>query len=152
MLRTMVSVIALAVLALAASAGHAADVKIGINVGIPAPPVVVVAPPQVVLAPPPLVLAPPSLVIVAGTPVHHVPSASFNLFVYNGRYYSHHNGGWFVAAGPRAPWAAIAIERVPRPVLGVPVKHYKIPPGHAKKAGPHGGGFCPPGQAKKGRC
>jgi hypothetical protein len=150
MLRTMVSVVTLAVLALAASAGHAADVKIGINVGIPAPPVVVA--PPVVLAPPPLVLAPPPLVIVAGTPVQHVPSASFNLFVYNGRYYSHHNGGWFVAAGPRAPWAAIAIERVPKPVLGVPVKHYKIPPGHARRARPHDGEFCPPGQAKKGRC
>jgi len=152
MSRTMVSVVALAVLALAASAAHAADVKIGINVGIPAPPVVI-APPPVVLAPPPLVLAPPPLVIVAGTPVHHVPSASFNLFVYNGHYYSHHNGGWFVAAGPRAPWTAIAIGRVPKPVRGVPVKHYKIPPGHAKKkAHPHGGGFCPPGLAKQGRC
>ena len=145
MLRTMVSVVALAVLALAASASHAADVKIGINIGVPAPP-------PLVVAPPPLVLAPPPLVVVAGTPVHHVPSASFNLFVYDGRYYSHHNGGWFVAAGPRAPWTAIAIERVPRPVLAVPVKHYKIRPGHARKAEPHGGGFCPPGQAKKGRC
>lgn len=137
--RTMASVVALALLALARSAGPvaAADVRIGINIAVP---------------PPPLVLAPPPLVVVAGTPVHHVPSASFNLFVYNDRYYSHHNGAWFVAAGPRAPWTAIAIEAVPQPVLGVPVKHYKIPPGHAKKAGARGGDWCPPGQAKKGRC
>jgi hypothetical protein len=137
--RTMTSVVAFPLLALALSAGPAAavDVKIGIKVAVP---------------PPPLVLAAPPLVVVAGTPVHHVPTASFNLFVYQDRYYSHHNGAWFVAAGPRAPWTAIAIEAVPKPVLGVPVKHYTIPPGHAKKASAPGGGSCPPGQAKKGRC
>ena len=140
--RTMATVVTLGLLALALSASPApaADVKIGINIAVPAPP--------------PLVLAPPPLVVVAGTPVHHVPSASFNLFVYGNRYYSHHNGAWFVAAGPRAPWTAVAIEAVPKPVLGVPVKHYQVPPGHAKKMKGHGrgGGWCPPGQAKKGRC
>jgi hypothetical protein len=136
----MATVVTLGLLALALSASPtaAADVKIGINIAVPAPP--------------PLVLAPPPLVVVAGTPVHHVPSASFNLFVYKKRYYSHHNGAWFVAAGPRAPWTAIAIDAVPRPVRGVPVKHYKIPPGQARKMDAGGGGWCPPGQAKKGRC
>ena len=137
--RMLVSVVALTLLALAAPAGPAlaADVKIGINIAVP---------------PPPLVLAPPPLVVVSGTPVHHVPTASFNLFVYHGRYYSHHNGAWFVAAGPRSPWTAIAVETVPKPVLGVPVKHYKIPPGRAKKMRAQQGGWCPPGLAKQGRC
>lgn len=139
MRRMLPSLAAVAVAALTLSAGPAgaADVKVGINIAVP---------------PPPLVLAPPPLVVVAGTPVHQVPSASFNLFVYQNRYYSHHNGAWFVAPGPRAPWTMIAVEAVPRPVLGVPVKHYKIPPGHAKKMDGPGGGWCPPGQAKKGRC
>lgn len=139
MRKTLPLIVALAVAALTLSAGPAAaaDIKVGININVP---------------PPPLVLAPPSLVVVAGTPVHHVPSASFNLFVYHDRYYSHHNGAWFVAVGPRAPWTAVAIEAVPKPVLGVPVKHYKIPPGHAKKMAAQDGGWCPPGQAKKGRC
>jgi hypothetical protein len=115
----------------------AAEVNIGVNIGIPAPPVV---------------LAPPPVVLVPGTPVHHVPTANFNLFVYRSRYYSFHNGGWFVAAGPGAPWTPVAVEVVPPPVRGVPVKHYKIPPGQAKKMEAQEGGWCPPGQAKKGRC
>jgi hypothetical protein len=139
MLKTMSLVAALVVTALTLAAGPAAaaDINVGINIAVP---------------PPPVVLAPPPLVVVAGTPVQHVPTASFNLFVYRNRYYSHHNGSWFVAAGPRAPWALIAIDAVPTPVRAVPVKHYKIPPGHAKKTDAHGGGWCPPGQAKKGRC
>ena len=137
--RTKPLIAALAVLSLALAVGDAAavDIKVGINVGV---------------SPPPVVLAPPPLVVVAGTPVQHVPSASFNLFVYGGRYYSFHNGAWFVAAGHRAPWTAIAIASVPRPIRAVPVKHYKVPPGHAKKAEAHPSAWCPPGQAKKGRC
>ncbi len=90
--------------------------------------------------PPPIVVAaPPQLVVVPGTPVYYVPSASFNLFVFNGRYYSFHNGAWFYAATARGPWKLIAVERVPRPVLAVPVAYYKIPPGHARKLeGPAG--------------
>ena len=134
----LLAAVALAALILSAGPAGAGDIKIGISVAVP---------------PPPLVLAPPSLVVVAGSPVHRAPSASFNLFVYQNRYYSHHNGAWFVAVGPRAPWTAIAVETVPPPVLGVPVKHYKIPPGQAKKVkAQQGGGWCPPGQAKKGRC
>jgi hypothetical protein len=139
MRKPMPLVAALAVLALGLSAGLASggDIHIGVNIAVP---------------PPPLVLAPPPLVIVPGTQVHHVPSASFNLFVYRGRYYSFHNDAWFVATGPRAPWTTVAVESVPPAVRGVPVKHYKIPPGQAKKLEAHEGGWCPPGQAKKGRC
>jgi hypothetical protein len=124
-------------LALSAGAAAGSDVKVGINIGV---------------APPPIVLAPPPLVVVPGTRVHHVPSASFNLFVHGGRYYSFHNGAWFVAAGHRAPWVVIAIDSLPPAVRAVPPKHYKVPPGHAKKHATHEGGWCPPGQAKKGRC
>jgi hypothetical protein len=115
----------------------AADVQIGVNVAIPAPPVV---------------LAPPALVVVPNSPVHYVPTADFNLFVYRNHYYSFHHGRWFASTGPKAPWAVIAVEAVPAPVRAVPVKHYKIPPGQARKMEAHPGGWCPPGQAKKGRC
>jgi hypothetical protein len=158
--RTM-PLVALAVIVVALSGGLAVagDLNVGVTIGVPLPPVVVaapavvVAPPTVVIAPPPVVLAPPSLVIVPGTPVHHVPTASFNFFVYGNRYYSFHNGAWFVAAGHGAPWTIVAIESVPAPVRAVPVKHYRVPPGHAKKKmDAHEGGGCAPGQAKKGRC
>ena len=150
--RTMPLVVALAVIAVALSGGLAVagDVNIGVTIGVPRPPVVV-APPAVVIAPPPVILVPPPLVIVPGTAVHRDPTASFNVFVYGKQYYSFHNGAWFVAAGHGAPWTIIAIESVPAPVRAVPVKHYKIPPGHAKQMDAHEAG-CPPGQAKKGRC
>ncbi|HEX2438543.1 MAG TPA: hypothetical protein VHT71_09545 [Methylomirabilota bacterium] len=124
-------------LAVHARPAPAADVQIGVNIAIPAPPVV---------------LAPPALVVVPNSPVHYVPTADFNLFVYRNRYYSFHHDRWFVATGPKAPWTVIALDAVPAPVRAVPVKHYKIPPGQAKKMEAHEGGWCPPGQAKKGRC
>ncbi len=69
-----------------------------------------------------------------------------NFFAYGGRYYTFHEGAWFVATTYGSPWETIAPARVPRPVLAVPVAYYKVPPGHAKKMG------CPPGLAKQGRC
>lgn len=113
-----------------------ADVSVNIQLGTPEPP------------PPLVVAAPPTLVVVPGTSVYYVPSASFNLFVFGGRYYSFHNGVWFQASSHRGPWVMIAAERVPRPVLAVPVTYYKIPPGHAKKLDGPGHGKGPKG--KKG--
>ena len=95
-----------------------ADVTVGINIA-PPPPIVVTTPPQ--------------LVVVPGSPVAYAPGVSFNLFVFGGQYYSLHNGAWFHARSQSGPWVVIAPERVPRPVLAVPVSYYKVPPGHAKK-------------------
>jgi hypothetical protein len=123
------------------------QVSVGIHVSVPPPPKIVLP-------------APPPVVVVPHSPVSYVPSVDFNLFVYGGRYYTFHDGAWFHAQSHRGPWVFLATERVPKPVVGVPVSYYKIPPGHAKKmsrtAAPGGPGpsegFCPPGQAKKGRC
>ncbi len=122
----------------------AGDVNVGVHIGIPVPP-----PPKIALP------APPAVVAVPNTTVSYAPSVDFNLFVYGGRYYTFHDGSWFYATRHSGPWVFIPTERVPRPVVGVPMKYYKVPPGHAMKtAQPPGasGGFCPPGQAKKGRC
>jgi hypothetical protein len=130
---------------LSMSTGFAGQVNVGINVGVPAPPPIVLA-------------APPPVVVVPNSPVSYVPSVNYNLFVYGGRYYTFHDGAWFYASRHSGPWAFIATERVPRPVIGVPVTYYKIPPGHAKKMGnppggpPFSGRGCPPGLAKQGRC
>jgi hypothetical protein len=139
MVKVISRIATLSVLALGLGPGlaPAADVRVGINVAV---------------APPPLVLAPPPLVAIPGSAVQHVPSASFNLFVHNGRYYSFHNGAWFVSVGHRAPWVAVSIETLPPAIRAVPVKHYKVPPGHAHKQSRHERSWCPPGQAKKGRC
>ncbi|MGH7396469.1 MAG: hypothetical protein ACRELW_02935 [Candidatus Rokuibacteriota bacterium] len=74
--------------------------------------------------------------------------------MHGGQYYSFHNGVSFHATTHRSPWSGIEMERVPQPLLAVPVTYYKIPPGHAKKmgGGRHGRSGCPPGLAKRGRC
>ena len=127
---------------MAASPAAADGLRIGISVPVPAPPAVVVTPPR----PPVVVVAPPQLVVVPGSPVFYAPGASVNFFAYGGRYYTFHEGAWFVATTYGSPWVAIAPAKVPRPVLTVPVAYYKVPPGHAKKMG------CPPGLARQGRC
>ncbi len=107
---------------------QADSVSIGVNIGSPPPP-----PPAIVVA------APPPLVVVPGTPVYYAPSLSVNFFAYGGRYYTHHNGAWFMATTYNGPWGFVAVERVPQPVIAVPVAYYKVPPGHMK-----GGGGPPP--------
>lgn len=114
MLGTVMVMAALSTALLASPAG--ADVTI--NIGAPPPPIVIAAPPKVVVVP--------------GTPVYYAPAAS-NLFVYGGSYYTLHNGHWFYARKPGASWVFVPTAKVPRPVIGVPVSYYKVPPGHAKK-------------------
>ena len=106
-----------------------------------APAAVTPAPAPVVVMPPPpvVVAAPPQLVVVPGTPVYYAPALSVNYFVYRGRHYTFHNGSWFVAGAYNGPWTFVAVEKVPQPVLAVPVAYYKVPPGHMKKEG-HGKG------------
>jgi len=72
---------------------------------------------------------------VPGTDVYRVPSASFNLFLFGGRYYSFHNGAWFLAPSYNGPWKLITTERVPKPVRAVPASYYRIPPGEGAHAG-----------------
>ena len=77
----------------------------------------------------------------------YAPGASINFFAYGGRYYTFHEGAWFVATTYGGSWVTVARDRVPKPVLAVPVAYYRIPPKHARS-----GRGCPPGLAKQGRC
>jgi hypothetical protein len=117
----------------------ATDVHVGINIGVPVPP-----PPAIVVP------APPRLVVVPGAPqVSYAPDLSVNFFMYGGSYYTFHDGSWFIASAYNGPWTYVERVHVPAPVLVVPYRYYRVPPGHAKRFGgghPHG---MPPGQAKK---
>ncbi len=80
---------------------------------------------------------PPQVVVVPGTPVYQAPSVPYNYFVYHDHYYLFHEGMWLSAVHYNGPWTVIALERVPQPILTVPVNYYKVPPGHWKeKHGP----------------
>ncbi len=99
--------------------------------------------------PPPVVVAQPVLVPVQASPVMYAPSYGADLFFYEGRYYTIRDDRWYYATRLNTPWVSIAVGKVPRHILAVPVAYYRVPPGHLKH---HKGGHCPPGQAKKGRC
>ena len=139
--------VAVVVVALLAGVAAAQDVNMSINVGWP----------------PPLIVEKPRVVVVPETRVYRAPNLEFNVFMFGGKYYSMHNDHWYVTARVGAPWTPIVYERVPVEVRGVPVKYYKVPPGHAKKMrdrdddddrgrGKEHGKGCPPGLAKQGRC
>ena len=108
-----------------------------VSVAPPPPPVVVAAPP------PPSVNVDihigrrPALAVVPGTAVYYAPHVSYNYFAYGGRFYVYQHDMWLSARAYNGPWTVIGFERVPRPILGVPVTYYKAPPGHWKqKHGP----------------
>jgi len=100
-----------------------AQINIGITIGTPPPPPIVIS-------------APPQLVVVPQTQVLYAPALPYNYFFYSGKYYVSHEGAWFAAPAHHGPWTFVAVERVPKPLLRVPVAYYKVPPGHRKEEGP----------------
>ncbi len=128
----LVSILAIAVTGVAPPVmGQAASVNIGVqtnnlNLGIN-------------------IGGPPPLVVVPGTPVYTAPSLPYNYFVYERQYYLYHEGRWLRARHYDGPWTVIAVERVPPPILAVPVEYYNNRPAHWKHHGP------PPWAKAKGR-
>ncbi len=118
-------------LALLAPTAGRADVSVNVNIGAPPPPAIVVP-------------APPALVIVPGVPtVQYAPALQVDLFFFDHRWYYPHGGFWYVGPSYRGPWRPIVVEKLPHAILAVPVKYYKVPPGHLKKlerGGPGGPG------------
>ena len=100
---TMTAIFSLGALTVggALSPASAADVRIGVNVGVPAP--VVVAPPLAVIVAPP-----PGVVIAPGAPT----------YFYGENYFTFYGGTWLVAPRHGGPWVRHAgpppWERHPR--------------------------------------
>jgi hypothetical protein len=105
-----------------------AQVSVNVQVGVPSPPPVVLA-------------VPPPLVVVADVPgVHYAPAAQVDLFFFDKRWYYWHGGYWFAGPTHTGPWVHVVPAKVPRALIALPAKYYKVPPGHLKhpKKGPPG--------------
>jgi hypothetical protein len=98
-------------LALVLAAALSADAQVHIDIRLPGP---------------------PSLAIIPEVPVYYVPAASANVFFYGHQYWVFHAGAWHVGPGWNGPWVVVAPVHVPVPILRVPVRYYKVRPGHWK--------------------
>src|SRR5262249_25827703 len=72
--------------------------------------------------------SPPALVAVPEAAGSHGPSVNGNFFFHGGGHYGYRRGGWYMAPRYNGPWALVAPEYVPRPLLAVPVHYYRVPP------------------------
>lgn len=116
---------------------HGASVNIGVqtdnlHLGI----AIGRTPPPLVVVPGPVVASPPGPPAPPPPPVYTAPGLPYNYFVYQKVYYLYHEGRWFRARRHNGPWTAIAIAQVPRPILAVPVEHYRERPAHWEHHGP----------------
>ncbi|WP_225071907.1 hypothetical protein [Desulfuromonas sp. CSMB_57] len=105
----MKKLLVLLLLAAGTSTAHAGNVNVdlGIRIGNPYPPPVVVAPAPVVVAQPPLFLAPPGygFYVAVGVP--------FDMFWVQGTYYSYHNRQWYRSPYYQGPWYKVAPRHLP---------------------------------------
>ncbi|MBI1921887.1 MAG: hypothetical protein HYS23_12495 [Geobacter sp.] len=111
---------------------EAADVSVGVNVNIGPPPITIAAPPAVVLMP--------------SIGVYFVPGLEFDVFFYNGYWWSPRGGVWYRAKGYNGPWGVVNKRYVPGPVVRVPgdyrtkfANERHVPYKEWKEKGGHGG-------------
>ncbi len=116
--------LALALFCAFGSLQAAAQVNIGINIGVNVP-------------------AYPQLVAVPGYPVYYAPRLNANYFFYDGLYWVFTEDNWYASSWYNGPWRVVAPASVPYYVLQVPVRYYRVPPpyfrGWERSAPPHWG-------------
>ena len=76
---------------------------------------------------------PPPLAVIPNTVVYYAPSAPANVFFYGHQYWVYQPTGWYVGPGWNGPWVVVQPVQVPQPLLRVPVRYYRVPPGQWKK-------------------
>lgn len=102
-----------------------AGTDVNVNIGINAPPPVVVPPP-----PPYVVPGPPEVVVIPGTYVYFVPGVDVEILFYRGHWYRPHAGHWFRARSYNGPWVNVPPGRVPPALVSIPGNYRTMPPGH----------------------
>ena len=88
----------------------AAEVRVNVNLG-----------------PPPIVVAqPPEMVMVPGSNVYFVPDVDYDVFFYDGFWWSHRGNRWYRARAYNGPWGVVRRRFVPGPVYGVPRDYRRV--------------------------
>jgi hypothetical protein len=79
------------------------------------------------LGPPPIMVAqPPEVVMVPGSNVYFVPDVDYDVFFYNGFWWSPRGDRWYRARGYNGPWRVVARRIVPPPVFRVPRDYRRV--------------------------
>jgi hypothetical protein len=89
---------------------------VNVNIGVPAPVVVVHEPPEVVLIP--------------ERRVFFAPSVEVDLFFFSGYWWTPHRGHWFRSRSSDGPWVVVETRHVPVTVV-------RVPPDYRKRWGHH---------------
>ncbi|HEY6838438.1 MAG TPA: hypothetical protein VI389_06825 [Geobacteraceae bacterium] len=98
------------------------------------------------IGPPPIVIPePPEVVLVPRTGIYFVPGLEFDVFFYNGYWWSPRGDRWYRSRAYNGPWGIVERRYVPAPVVRVPrdyrVRYERerhIPYGQWKKERHHG--------------
>ncbi|MDD5593996.1 MAG: hypothetical protein PHG97_04605 [Candidatus Margulisbacteria bacterium] len=90
--------------------GSAVRAEVNVNINIGPPPIVVSEPPAVVMMP--------------QSGIYFVPGYSFDVFFYNGYWWSPRGDRWYRAGQYNGPWGVVQRNYVPAPLFGVP-KNYR---------------------------
>ena len=92
------------------------DLNIGIGIGAPTPPAVVIS-------------APPAVYPIPDSYAYYAPDVGFQLFFHSGYWYRPYNGYWYRAAYYNGPWNYMPPSRVPVVFSHLPHDYYKMHPG-----------------------
>ncbi|OGC24879.1 hypothetical protein A2291_01915 [candidate division WOR-1 bacterium RIFOXYB2_FULL_42_35] len=78
------------------------------------------------LGPPPIMVSAPSeVVMMPGTNIYFVPSNNFDVFFYNGYWWSPRGERWYRAGQYNGPWGYVHNNDVPGHLFKVP-KNYRV--------------------------
>ena len=109
---------AFVLLGLLLSSIAAADIQVGIGIGLPNASIGINLP------------AYPNLVPIPGYPVYYAPQLQANFFFYDGMYWIYQYDTWYASSWYNGPWWPVSPEQVPLYILRIPVQYYLQPPSY----------------------
>ncbi|MFA5839562.1 MAG: hypothetical protein WC890_02765 [Candidatus Margulisiibacteriota bacterium] len=78
------------------------------------------------IGPPPIVVeAPPELVMIPQTEIYFVPGVSYDVFFYNGYWWSPRGDRWYRSSQYNGSWVIVNRNYVPSHIIKVP-KNYRV--------------------------